>query len=381
MSVLTLEMPTIVASAGMMTSSAHLVQGRDSILLLRSLLIELSTRCGQAGAMDQLEYYLSRPGFVGKKPTLILVSPGSVNRLPIGADEVTGAALVYEQQVRGVGCKVFSADYHGGERTVIAPLASRPRVAFLVAAALMKRRALAVRLTYEDGTVPTDAGGVERPGKGILRWCAEERPMTGYLPIEDTVDDTLANLGKHTRRNLRQYRRRAEANLGYVQIDQPEISREEFLALNRMSAYPVSEQLAGWRYDATRLFAKGCLFLGLRAANGDWLSVIGGRTHEGSTVIEWQMNRTDMPSYSLSTLMRSHLIEHEVERRTKRIYFEAGTSHSIRNSMVPDKFVDLTVLRYRVPASLARRFLPKDGEAPNFLLRTLADETQTWHSW
>ena len=350
--------------------------GREAVLRLRPMLMELSARCDQAGAMDEMEYYLSRPGFAGKRPVVVLVGAGA------GADRVDGAVLLYEHQLRGVGCRVFTADYHGGERTVIAPLALRPRLAFTAAAALMKRGALVVHLMYEDATAPVDTAGIECGGRRRFRWRAEERGMTGYLPILETVDETLATLGKHTRRNLRLYRRRAEADLGCVEVDRPEVTRDEFVGLNRICAYPVSDALAAWRYDATRRFPEGSLFLGLRGGNGDWLSLIGGRTHAGRTVIEWQMNRTDLPAYSLSTLMRSHLIEHEVERGIKRIYFVAGTSHPIRNSMVLDKFIDVTVLRYAVPAGLVRRFLPKDGEdEPSFLLKTLADDTRPWQRW
>ncbi len=364
-----------------MSLQTHIVAGRDSILNLRPLLAELSARCGQAGAMDHLEYLLARPGFVGKRPTLILLGGSAEGRMPGSADEVDGAVLLYEYQFQDVGCKVFVADYHGGDRTVIAPLALRPRIAFMAAAALMKRHALMVQLTYEDGVAPLDTAGVESGARRRFRWLAETRDMTGYLPIEATVDETLANLGKHTRRNLRQYRRRAEANLGYLQIDHPELTKNEFVEMNRICAYPVSDEVAGWRYDAAKMFVEGSLFIGLKAANGDWLSLIGGRTNGASTVIEWQMNRADLPSYSLSTLMRSHLIEHEVARGGKRIYFVAGTSHSIRNSMVPDRFVDVSVLRYPAPASLVRRFMPEAGEDPNFLMATLAREPEAWRLW
>ena len=381
MNVLTPIQPSIDETTVNTVPKVHVVAGREAVLRLRPLLVELSRRCDQAGAMDDLEYYLARPGFVGKKPVLLLVDAGSGEGLPSSADGVEGAVLLYEQQAFGVGCKVFTADYHGGERTVIAPLAGRSRIAFVAAAALMKRAALLVHVTYEAGEAPVDAAGIESPGRRTLRWCGEERGMTGYLPIEDTFDGTLANLGKHTRRNLRLYRRRAEADLGYVAVDRPEMTKDEFLAMNRMSAYAVSDAQAGWRYDATKVCPERSLFLGLRSGKGEWLSLIGGRTHEGRTIIEWQMNRTDLPEYSLSTLMRSQLIEHEVARGTQRIYFVAGTSHPIRNSMVPDKFIDVTVVRYRVPEFVLRRLVPKDGTEPEFLVRVLLDKSLEWHLW
>ena len=179
--------------------------------------------------------------------------------------------------------------------------------------------------------------------------------MHGYVPLEDTYDATLATFGKHTRRNLRASRRYAEAKLGYTFVADPVMSKEEFMAFNRVSAYPVSDELAAWRYDAMKLLPE-CLFLGIRDNSGQWLSVIGGRRHQHGTFVEWQMNRADMTSFSLGTLMRSHLLEHEVERGGKRLYLVGGTSHSMKFAFGMEHFVDLVTLRRALPAFLLRRF-------------------------
>ena len=40
---------------------------------MHAMLVELSARCDQPGAMDHLEYFLTRPKFANKIPCLILV--------------------------------------------------------------------------------------------------------------------------------------------------------------------------------------------------------------------------------------------------------------------------------------------------------------------
>ena len=358
--------------------AVHLVRGRDSILRMHRMLVELSACCDQRGAMDHLEYFLSRPKFANKIPCLILfcsVCP------PTCSDEIEGAILLYEYQVSGFGCRVFAADYHGGDRTVIAPPQLRAQIASLGCGALLARGALAVQLTYQtepslvEQSVPHTANGNPR-----WRRASSVRPMHGYVPLEDTYDATLANFGKHTRRNLRASRRHAEAKLGYTFVADPVMSKEEFLTFNRVSTHPVSDELAAWRYDAMKLLPE-CLFLGIRDNSGRWLSAIGGRRHQNGTYVEWQMNRADMTTFSLGTLMRSHLLEHEVERGSRRLYLVGGTSHSMKFAFGTDHFVDLVTLRRALPAFLLRRFARPLMLEETFLVQAIADPKLKWEAW
>jgi len=359
-------------------AAVHIIRGRDAILRMSGMLVELSARCGQHGAMDDLEYFLNRPKFATKIPCLVLfcsVCP------PATSDEIDGAVLLYEYQVAGFGCRVFVADYHGGDRTVIAPPQFRAQTASLGCGALLARGALAVQLTYQTELLPSD-GPFVRAAKGNSRWrrASSVRAMHGYVPLEDTYDATLANFGKHTRRNLRASRRNAKAKLGYTFIADPVMSKEEFMAFNRVSTYPASDELAAWRHDAMKLL-RDCLFLGIRGSNGEWLSVIGGRRHKNGTFVEWQMNRAGMSSFSLGTLMRSHLLEYEVQRGSKRLYLVGGTSHSMKYAFGTEHFVDLVTLRRPLPAFLLRRFAHPLMLEETFLVQALADPKLKWEPW
>ncbi len=358
--------------------AVHVIRGREAILEMHGMLVELSARCDQHGAMDHLEYFLSRPKFVHKIPCLLLFCSGSP---PGSSEEIDGAVLLYEYQVAGVGCRVFVADYHGGDRTVIAPPGLRAQVASLGCSELLARGAVAVEVTYQ-AELPSSEGPFVHDAKGSSRWrrASSVRAMLGYVPLEDSYDATLANFGKHTRRNLRAARRHAEAELGYTFVTEPVMSKEEFMAFNRVSTYPVSDELAAWRHDAMKLLP-GCLFLGIRSCAGEWLSVVGGRRHENGTFVEWQMNRADRTEYSLGTLMRSHLLEYEVARGSRRLYLVGGTSHPMKYAFGTEHFVDLVALRWALPAFLLRRFARPLMLEETFLVQTLADPKLRWEPW
>lgn len=356
----------------------QILRGREAILQMHRRLVELSACCDQDGAMDHLEYFLSRPKFTNKIPCLVLFCSASN---PTSSEEIDGAILLYEYQVAGVGCRVFVADYHGGDRTVIAPPQFRAQVASLGCSALLARGALAVQVTYQTELLSSE-GPFVQDGKGSSRWrrASSVRAMHGYVPLEDTYDATLANFGKHTRRNLRASRRHAEAKLGYSFVADPVMSKEEFLAFNRASTYPVSDELAAWRHHAMKLLPGG-LFVGIRSRAGEWLSVIGGRRHQNGTFVEWQMNRADRTEFSLGTLMRSHLLEYEVQRGSRRLYLVGGTSHSMKYAFGTEHFVDLVALQQALPAFLLRRFARPLMLEETFLVQTLADPKLKWEPW
>ena len=139
-----------------------------------------------------------------------------------------------------------------------------------------------------------------------------------------------------------------------------------------MCSYPVPDGVAGWRYDSTQAIA-GRLFAGVRASDGRWLSLVGGRHHHDETAVAWQMNRESMAAESLSTVMRSYLLEYEVGRGTRRMSFDGGTPHSIYHAFVTAEVTYAVASRRsaggRMAAAGVTRMLPKG----NFLRRVLED--------
>jgi hypothetical protein len=376
----TIDKPQVKRRYDPAESAIHIIRGLDAILRMHGMLIELSARCDQDGAMDHLEYFLKRPRFSNKNPGLILFCSGA--NPPTTSDEIEGAVLLYEYQMAGFGCGIFVADYYGGDRTVIAARPFRAQIASLACAALLAQGALAVQLTYQADLSGFDGERFVGPFKVSSRWrrASSMRQMHGCVLLEDSYDATLSNFGKHTRRNLRASRRYAEADFGYTFIADPVMTKEEFLALNRLSTYPVSDELATWRYEATKLVQEP-LFLSIRGSDGEWLSAIGGRRQRNGTFVEWQMNRAGMTKHSLGTLMRSHLIEYELQKGSRRLYFVGGTTDSMKYSIGSEYFVDLVAWRRALLAFLLNRFARPLMLEKTFLVQTLADPKLNWQPW
>jgi hypothetical protein len=165
--------------------------------------------------------------------------------------------------------------------------------------------------------------------------------------------------------------------MGSEFVPRMEMSREEFLLINRYSMNPVPAAIARWRYDKYSTSPE-MMFGGVRTREGRWLSVIGGRRHNQVTEIDWQMNLTGLPRLSLSTVMRSYLLEHEVRLGTRRLMFSGGTPHSMRHSFVPVDVVDAIALRRSSVGRLLRTLAPWVSPRNNFLRQALCDPQVNW---
>lgn len=80
----------------------HCLTGREAVLRLSRSLVELSARCGQPGAMDDIAYFLSKPGALPRIPNLLLVARTSELDLKSPKlDDLLGAMLIFEQNIFG----------------------------------------------------------------------------------------------------------------------------------------------------------------------------------------------------------------------------------------------------------------------------------------
>lgn len=341
---------------------------------------ELAARSGQRGATEFLRYFLTGPYVGPKVPTLLLVYGAEIVREGERAAEVlVGAVIVQEYRTLGMGSGIFMTDDEVGERTVIARPEARAWVAARAVASLLEGGAKLVLLSMQvdAGRGSGELAAISQRDGARCRWGGTVKTMDQYLPLRETLDATLGTMGKHTRRNLRSYRRRAEERLGSEFVARAEMTRAEFIAVNRVCSYPVPDAVAGWRYDSTMALADG-LFVGVRGGDGAWLSVMGGRHFEDWTAIAWQMNREGMPSYSLSTMMRSYLLEYEVGRGTRRLYFDGGTPHSIHEAFVTSQVTYAVAVRRSMTGTTLRRGLASVLPKNNFLSRVLRDEGMRW---
>ena len=204
-----------------------------------------------------------------------------------------------------------------------------------------------------------------------------EGEMPLYLPLCPTFDQTLARIGQRTRSNLRYYRRRSELDLGSRFVPEVEIDRDAFLAFNRECTYAVTEELADWRYGTLRKMPNTML-RGMRDRDGRWLSLVGMRGNGRHVEVDWQMNRADLPASSLSTVMRSYLIEHEIGRGTTRLYIEGGTPQPIGRSFLKERVAELTFKRRSPYVWLLQRLASEVFPEKNRLAQILTDPAACW---
>jgi hypothetical protein len=265
---------------------------------------------------------------------------------------------------------MYTSNDRSGRRNVIAAPQDRAEVAARVTEHLLGAGAHVVMLSFrsgaDSGTTRSQLSRTDRRSS----WTVRERDIPDYLPLKSTFDQTLSQIGKRTRTHMRYYRRRAEAELGCSFEPEVKITTGELLAFNRECMYSVPDGVAAWRLRALEEFDDPIL-AGTRDREGRWLSLVGGRRVRGDSEIFWQMNRKDLPAHSISLVMRTYFIEHEVSRGAQRLYLDGGSSHSIRHSFVKGTVIDLAVLRHTPVAFLVRKFgrrlIPPDNELADLL--------------
>jgi hypothetical protein len=352
------------------------------ILRLRSVLTALSDRCGQAGAMDYLEYFLTATGNLKKIPYLVLMaSSPEVNIFELRAEDLWGAVLVYEYKLLGFRSSLFSASDYNGSRAVIAPAKLRRQVSAAVCRYLMDHGAQIVLLNLEPGAPESCQTCFENAMAGNTKcwWGTQSREVGGTIALQKTLDATLAGMGKHTRRNMRYYRRKAEAELGcsFAADVRNMLTMELLVQLNDASTHPVSHAVLERRYMTTKSM-EGFFCVGLSRVGGQWISLLGGRRHAGVTEVDWQMNLGGLAKYSVGTVIRSYLIEHEITIGIEKLFFEGGTPHPMRHAFLPEEAMDIVVMNRSVSVFLLRNFARWLHPEKNFLLQTLMSPAVKW---
>jgi hypothetical protein len=358
------------------------LRGRSEILRLQPLLEALCERCDQVGATDYLEYFLTATDNLKKIPHLVLMT----SRFDTGvsglrAEDLLGAVLVYEYRVMGFGSSLFTASDYNGSRAVIAPSRLRRQISAAVCRHLMDRGAQIVLLNLEPGAPESCQTCFEREMAGNAKrwWGTQRRAVGATIALQKSLDATLARMGKHTRRNMRYYRRKAEAELGctFTADVKSILTMAQLMELNCASTHPVPHSVLERRYQTTRSM-DGFFCVGLSRADGQWISLLGGRRHHGVTEVDWQMNRNGLAKLSVGTVIRCYLIEHEIAIGMEKLFFEGGTPHSMRHAFLSEEAMDIVVMNRSLSVFLLRRFARWLHPEKNFLLQTLMSPAVKW---
>ena len=241
---------------------------------------------------------------------------------------------------------VFGGDHCGRGLVLAAP----DREAEVVATAceyLMANGVHAIRFYWRASgreTIPVLPLAVS----GIKVWCSSQYREEGdWLPLEPTYQEFLSQLGSHTRRNLRYYRKKAEEQ-GYTYV--PSLTRDEYHGavhrLNLIADYPIEPDRD---QRDRRFFAqfRQPVLAGLRAPNGELVSVIGGVISGTHLHVLTQLNDLSLRKLSISLVLRGYLIEDLTSRGFTSIHFVNGTSPMLGRFCEPVLMRTLSIDRKR----------------------------------
>ncbi len=363
---------TVFTADGTLMPAFSMVRGREQVLAHHRLLANLAKQCQHPAVLSQLTLQLpmQHPDFGSKIPCLLL-------RLD-AYGEATAAVLLNEYTIKGLPTGVFVPFDPDGEWNIVAPRGLKSRVAAHAAEFLLRhRRNHIVALTQPGDNDPTLPGFDRHLLPPRLTCGVQRRTILRALPLAATFDQTLALMGAHTRRNLRAARRRVERELGAALVPQAELSETEFLTISRASQYHLDDAVARWRWRQYRS-APGTFLMGLRSADGRWISLLGGRREGPVTRVDWQRNLLEHKALSLSTAMRAFAIEHEIRQGMAELRFEQGTSHSMHNAFVAEPLVDVLVARRLLRPGIFTKVLPHLLPKGSVLASLLAERGFSW---
>jgi hypothetical protein len=329
-----------LGSAGAADYSVLVLCGHQAIMAAGPEIAELRERTGQGdNPLLYLDFFLGRVSlFPANQPVVLLVR---------SAGRLEGAVYLYEKTFCGIPTGYLRGfDHLTGESSVIANEDVRP--AILQAAIhqlFLKTGARVAWATVGQGA----AKFVEDIQQKLFHLSAKASSIAREhrLKLCDTFAATLSHFGPHTRRNLRYYRRRAEAELKASFHPELTIAEgdEALQQLSKCSFQPFPISLSEWRkMDGLLRTQPGYFAIGLRA-NGEWISYLVGMRSGKLTYVLMQINHNGFARYSLSTVLRSYFFEHEIERGQEEINFVNGTCALFQRCCEEDTCVTVSAHR------------------------------------
>jgi len=325
--------------------SATIVSSREKIAALTSFVRSIAP---ERPILDPSFYLASiMPEW---RPCVIVVSEGQ---------RIAGLLYLRERVLAGFGTHIVVGD-DALSTMVVARTHEANFVIDCAVKALIKDKA-ALRLMVDPGKLPL-LRGLE--ALTDVRFTRAERHA--HLELPAAFDDFLTKLGAHTRRNLRNFRRKSEqAGIEFIS----ELTYENFCAaaMRLVPKADFSENTTNFeRCLAMIETVPSRIMVGLRAGNGDLISVAGG-FHDGRrAIVVMQLNDRAFVRASLSLVLRSYLIENLIERGSQELVFWAGSSAPLSAYCVSPELwiahIDSRAMRWRVAreaAAIAGRLAPR----------------------
>ena len=259
--------------------------------------------------------------------------------------ELEACVLFYEHTRYGIGLGLFRGGDYVGESLVVAPEAHRVHYVHLATEALLSQwRIHGVSITVK---APVDRCiEIMGPASYFKRFVGSE--VQHKLPLASTYEGMLASMGPRTRRSLAGKRQQLEQsmNVQFIAALEPDQSLEAMLELHGKSTPQRISDFYHARYRLLR--AKSEFFsMGMRLADGPWLSMVTGWRRNQVTYVDLQMNDMHYKKESLSAVMRAFLLEHEIGLKQELMNFVAGSSLLLRRYCEPlEPITDLFIAKH-----------------------------------
>jgi Acetyltransferase (GNAT) domain len=175
------------------------------------------------------------------------------------------------------------------------------------------------------------------------------------MVLGPSYDGFLATLGKHTRRNVRYYSRKAhQAGIEFV----AELSAGEYDAavrrLNRATDFPAEEPRLECDERLMTLHG-GASRMGLRGKDGKLVAVLCGFRHRDRYHFLTQLNDVSCPELSLSQVLRGMAVEELIARGVGEVQFVGGTSLAFGRFCVPETYRSVLADRKTGLSAIAKR--------------------------
>jgi hypothetical protein len=366
------------------TAHVLVLSGSAAILAQARLLEEFAGRTGQFAAMHGLHFTLHHEYAARKTPHLVCLVSQNTPADPISLENLLGCVLLFEYRAASRGTGMMATGDRTGIRTVFGAAEHRTRIATIAAAAMLRRRAHIVLVSYKQQD--DSLSSVAFPSGVKALWAAQTREIRDYLPLLRSFDETLATIGKRTRTHLRYYRRRLQEEIecDFIPDVRHTLDPNHLADLNASSLDPIAPTIFHQQYTAAAELPGGFV-CGLRTRDGRWMSLAGGWRQQTTCLIQWQMNAKGFEKFSLGTAFRAFLIEHEIAQGTTRLCFHGGTSHPMHHSFPAEYVVDLVLRRSSPLTSLVVGLTPTLAEKTNslaergnFLADVLRKRDLTW---
>jgi uncharacterized membrane protein len=194
--------------------------------------------------------------------------------------------------------------------------------------------------------------------RGMKLQCFDGLIPGDRMPLGQDFEMFLASLGKHTRRNIRNYTRKAaSADISFAVLTQQEY-QDGVARLNTDSSFRAeASRLA--RDERLLALHSGAKCFGLRAKDGTLVAVLCGFTIGTRFHLLTQLNDVNLAHFSLSLVLRGLTIQHLIALGHTELQFMGGASLSLGRFCNPENYRSMFVDKTVGAAAFAKRLACK----------------------